>query len=98
MSISNQRKRVAKLEQAHAERMWQERLKDCNCDPHGVWFGEDPEPIGTCPVHGVRDIGRRIVIQFVAPDHKFDEFGRPLPTYRDTPASSPERPSASIGE
>src|ERR1035441_2320366 len=80
MTKSILHRRVAKLEQAHAERMWQERLKDCNCpfprNPNSteaciVTFGREHYEAAmkvTCPVHGPRRPEDVLGVEFVAPD------------------------------
>ena len=80
LSKSSLHKRVAKLEQEHENRMWQEKLKDCNCpssrNPNStemilMAFGREQYEAAmkvTCPVHGPRRPGDVACIVFVAPD------------------------------
>ena len=73
--LASLRKRLAKLEQEHADRVRREELVDCNCPElksHGflaVWpEALEAEMNETCPVHGLRRFGEIVIIDCVNPD------------------------------
>ena len=69
------RKRLAKLEQEHADRVRRKRLRDCNCAEEKLAVALSMENIEdfeaemnrTCPVHGFRSLGELVAIVFQAP-------------------------------